>query len=67
MHKLVSDLEADHAKQQEGGEEGVQQDKVKCVSGQSARIALINDLTAVSYQAGPWQRFGNICNKTKDI
>lgn len=62
--EVVSDLEANHAQQQEGREEGVEEDKVKCVSRQSARIALIDDRIALSDQTGPWQRFGDICNHT---
>ena len=65
--ELVSDLEADDAQQQESGEEGVEENKVKCVSGQSARVALINDLTALSDHTGARQhRFGSICNNTPD-
>lgn len=47
-HKFVSDLEADHAQQQEGRDEGIQEKEVKYVSGLSTRIALINDLIAMS-------------------
>lgn len=59
-YKPVSDLEADYSQQQEGREEGIEEKKVKCVSGQSTRIALINDLVAFSDHTGPWQRYGNI-------
>ena len=63
-YKPVSDLEGDHAQQQEGREEGVEENKVLCVSGQSARIAFINDLIALSDHTGSRQRLGNICNRT---
>lgn len=63
-YKLVSDLEADHTQQQEGRKEGVEEKEVKCVSGQSAGIAFVNDLTAMSERTGSRQRSGTICNDT---
>lgn len=66
-HESVSDLEADHAHQQEGREEGVEENKVQCVSGQSARIAVLNYLIALSDQTGSWERAGDICKHRKGM
>lgn len=60
--KLVSDLEADYAQQQESREERVEENKIKCVSGQSTRISLINDLTPMRDQTSSRQRSGSIWN-----
>lgn len=63
-YKLVSDLEADHAQQQESREEGVEEDKVERESRQSSRISFIDDLIALSDYTGSRQRTGTICNNT---
>lgn len=59
-HKPVSDLVADHAEHQESRQEGVEEEKVQCVSGQSSGITLINDLVAVGDQTGPGEIIWNI-------
>lgn len=61
----VSDLEADHAQQQQSREEGVEEQEVERVSGQRSRVALVNDLIPLSDQTGSRQRPGSICKNTK--
>lgn len=53
-HKPVPYLVADHAEQQEGRQEGVEEQEVQCKSGQSAGVALVNDLVSMSGQTGSW-------------
>lgn len=66
-YKLVSDLEADHAQQQENREEGIKEKKVLSVSGQSAWIAFINDLIAMSDHTGSRKRFGSIACEVESM
>lgn len=54
-HEPVSDLVADHAQHQESRQEGVEEQKVQRVSGQSSGITHIDDLVAVGDQTGPRQ------------
>lgn len=59
-HKPVSDLVADHAEHHESRKEGVEEEKVQRVSGQSSGITLINDLVAVGDQTGSGEITRNI-------
>lgn len=59
-HQPVSDLVADHAEHQESRQEGVEEEKVQCVSGQSSGITLVDDLVAVGDQTGPGEITCNI-------
>lgn len=59
-HEPVSDLVADHAEHQESRQEGVEQQEVQRVSGQSSGIAHIDNLVAVGDQTGPRQCTCNI-------
>lgn len=52
-HKPVSDLVADHAEHQESRQEGVEEQKVQRVSGQSSRIPHIDDLVALGDRTAP--------------
>lgn len=57
----VPDPVADDAQQQQGGQEGVEQQEVLRVPGEGAGVALLDDLVAVSDQAGSRQWRRGVC------
>ena len=52
-NEAVSDLEAGHPEQQEGGQEGVEEHKVQRVARQGPGVALVDDLTPLGDQTRP--------------